>query len=105
MSTKVSREVFSEAFIGLGGADRLIKWANGLEGTCTTPKNGDNLKAFYTLFVKQLPKEIKTEDLNKSQENFVRYIQAQEARLKLESGTPAKMIDVSADDVKINTTT
>ena len=95
--TKATREVFTKAFFMLGGEDRLVKWANGLEGTCTTPKNGDNLKHFYTLFVKQLPKHVKTEDVNKSQENFVKWIQAEEAKRKLEAGTPAKLIEGSAE--------
>ena len=76
-----------------------MKWAKGLEGTCTTPKHGDNLKLFYTLFAKTLPKEIKTEDKNKTQENFVKWIQAEEERLKLEKGSPAKMIECSGDEI------
>lgn len=105
--TRITRAVFSEAFIGLGGVDRLIKWAKGLEGTCTTPKNGDNMKDFYKLFAKTLPREIKTEDVNKSQENFVKYIQAQEERMRIEKGTPVKMIDVEVENLdknKINST-
>lgn len=96
-TTRIKREVFSKAFLQLGGVDRLVRWAEGLVGTCTTPVNGDNLKDFYKLFAKTLPKEIKVEDVNKSQENFVRYIQAQEERLRIEKGTPAKMIETSVE--------
>ena len=96
-ATRVTRKVFSEAFIGLGGVDRLIQWAKGLEGTCATPQNGDNMKEFYKLFAKTLPKEIKTEDVNKTQENFVKWIQAEEERLRIEKGTPAKLIEASAE--------
>ncbi len=94
--TKVNREVFSQAFLELGGVDALVKWAKGLSGTCTTPKNGDNLKHFYKLFAKTLPKEIKTEDLNKTQENFVKYIQAQEEKQRLAEGKPVKILDAPA---------
>ncbi len=93
--TKVNREVFSKAFLELGGIDALVKWAKGLTGTCTVPKNGDNLKHFYKLFAKTLPKEIKTEDINKTQENFVKWIQAEEEKLRLEEGRPNKLIDAN----------
>ncbi len=97
-TTRIRREVFSKAFVQLGGVDRLVRWAEGLEGTCTVPKNGNNLKDFYKLFAKTLPKEImnKTEDVNKSQENFVRWIQAEEEKLRLEEGRPDKILDVPA---------
>ncbi len=98
--TRVTREVFSQAFLELEGVAGLVKWAKGLEGTCTVPKNGDNLKDFYKLFAKTLPKEIKTEDKNKTQENFVKWIQAEEERLSLEKGTPAKMIDAPCEEIK-----
>ncbi len=96
--TRIRREVFSQAFLKLGGIDRLVKWAEGLEGTCTTPKNGNNLKEFYKLFAKTLPKEIKTqtEDINKTQENFVKWIQAEEEKLKLAEGKPSKILDAPA---------
>ncbi len=97
-ATRIKREVFSQAFLKLGGVDRLVKWAEGLEGTCTVPKNGSNLKDFYKMFAKTLPKEIRreTEDLNKTQENFVKWIQAEEERLKIEAGHPSKLIDAPA---------
>ena len=92
--TKATREVFTKAFFMLGGEDRLARWAEGYETTCTTEKkNGNNLKQFYTLFAKTLPKHVKTEDINKSQENFVKWIQAEEERLRLEAGQPHKLID------------
>ncbi len=96
--TRIKREVFSQAFLKLGGVDRLVRWAEGLEGTCTIPTNGNNLKDFYKMFAKTLPKEIRkeTEDLNKTQENFVKWIQAEEERLKLEAGQPHKLIDSPA---------
>jgi hypothetical protein len=97
-ATRIKREVFCQAFLKLGGVDRLVKWAEGLEGTCTTPTNGDNLKDFYKLFAKTLPKEIRreTEDLNKTQENFVKWIQAEEEKLRLEEGRPNRLIDAPA---------
>ena len=102
--TRVTRDVFSQAFLEIGGVSALVKWARGLTGTCTTLKAGDkdNLKDFYKLFAKTLPKEIKTEDVNKTQENFVKWIQAEEERLRIEKGTPVKLIEASAESVPNN---
>ncbi len=91
--TKITREVFSEAFLNLEGVEGLVKWAKGLEGTCTSPKNGNNLKLFYTLFAKTLPKEIKTEDRNKTHEQFIKWIQSEEAKKLAESGQPTALIE------------
>jgi hypothetical protein len=93
--TKVTREVFSEAFIQLGGVPRLMKWAEGLEGTCTTAKNGDNLKLFYTLFAKVLPKEIKTEDLNRTHEQFIELMKMDKEQKVLTAGQPLELVEVS----------
>lgn len=99
---RLTKEVFSLAFNRLGGVERLVKWAEGLEGTCTTPAKGNNLKIFYTLFAKTLPKELKTEDMNKSQENFIKLIQAQEEQKRIEKGTPTKLIEASVENLDKN---
>ena len=91
--TKATRHVFNEAFLKLGGVEALVKWAHGLEGTCTTPTKGDNMKHFYTLFAKTLPKEIKTEDMNRTHEQFIELIQM-ENQNKLETkGQPLELIE------------
>jgi hypothetical protein len=104
--TKVTREVFSEAFIHLGGAKGLIKWAKGLEGTCTTAKNGDNMSMFYTLFAKTLPKEIKTEDLNRTHEQFIELMKEDKEHKQLTAGKPLELVEVSPEkgENKLNVT-
>ncbi|MEE9215107.1 MAG: hypothetical protein V3U54_10005 [Thermodesulfobacteriota bacterium] len=81
------RQKFGECFDRMGGVDALLEWAE------------DNKSQFYNMFSKMATKEIKTEDKNKSQENFVKWIQAEEEKLRLEEGTPAKMIECSGDEI------
>lgn len=95
--TRITREVFNLAFEQLGGVPALVRWANGLEGTCTTAKNGNNLKHFYTLFAKVLPKEIKTEDVNRTHEQFVEFMKLQDDQKKLDEGKPATLLLESKD--------
>lgn len=87
---KSIRDQFGEAFEKLGGVDELINWAR------------DNKKSFYSLFAKMVTKEIKLEDVNKSQENFVKLIQAQEEQKRIDKGTPVKMIDVDVENLDTN---
>ena len=84
-STRITREVFNLAFTELGGVQRLVEWA----------EKDDNLKHFYTLFAKVLPKEIKTEDQNRTHEQFIELMMMDEERKKLEEGKPAMLIDAA----------
>jgi len=84
-STRITREVFNLAFTELGGVRRLVEWA----------EKDDNLKHFYTLFAKVLPKEIKTEDQNRTHEQFIELMMMDEERKKLEEGKPAMLIDAA----------
>ena len=102
--TKITRQVFSDAFVELGGVSRLMRWAQGYETTCTTETKPEktNLKHFYTLFAKVLPKEIKTEDMNRTHEQFIELINAENKQLELTKGEPAGLIEASAKSVENN---
>lgn len=97
--TKITREVFSQAFIELGGVDRLMRWAQGYETTCTEEAKPatSNMKHFYTLFAKVLPKEIKIEDTNRTHEQFIELINAENKQLELTKGEPTGLIEVSSE--------
>lgn len=88
--------VFSEAFDLLGGVDGLIKWAQGLEGTCTIPKDGNNLALFYTLFAKRLPKHQINEDLNRSHEQFIELMKIENQQRLETAGQPVGLIEVGS---------
>lgn len=49
--TRAAKEAFAYAFEELGGADRMVKWAN------TDP---ENLKTFYTLYARLIPVDLTT---------------------------------------------
>ncbi|MGR3303654.1 MAG: hypothetical protein ACUZ8I_14310 [Candidatus Scalindua sp.] len=93
--TKVTRHVFNDAFIELGGVSRLMRWAQGYETTCTTEAKPDktNLKHFYTLFAKVLPKEIKTEDMNRTHEQFIELIQMENQHMLDTKGKPLELVE------------
>lgn len=85
--TKITREVFNEAFQLLGGVPALVAWS----------KEEGNMKHFYTLFAKVLPKEIKTEDLNRTHEQFVELMRLLDEQKKLDEGKPAALLLESKD--------
>ena len=86
-STRITREVFNLAFTELGGVRRLVEWA----------EKDDNLKHFYTLFAKVLPKEIKTEDQNRAHEQFIELMMMEEEQRKLEEGKPFEFIEAPGE--------
>jgi hypothetical protein len=45
------------------------------------------------------PKKLQA-TVENSQENFVKWIQAEEEKLRLEEGSPAKMIDAPCEEIK-----
>jgi len=75
------REKFGECFDRMGGVEALFEWAK------------DNKKSFYSMYAKMVTKEIKTEDKNKSHDQFVKWIQEQEAEELEGKGKPLMLID------------
>ena len=88
--TKGIREQFNIVFALHGGATGLYNW---------TLKDESNLKAFYLMYAKMVPKELKIEDANRTHEQFIKLTQAQEEQRRIDKGTPVKMIDVSAENL------
>ena len=86
-STRITREVFNLAFTELGGVQRLVEWA----------EKDDNLKHFYTLFAKVLPKEVKTEDQNRTHEQFIEWSEQKDRELLAEAGKPAGLIEAPVE--------
>ncbi len=89
--TQVKREVFSDAFIQLGGVTKLLEWAKGLD------HNGDsNLRHFYNLFAKTLPREVKvdTSITLRTHEQFIEMMQMQKVVTK-----PVALIEVEDKNV------
>lgn len=80
--TRAENDVFDLAFKKLGGWKGLVKWA----------KNG-HLGEFYTLYVKRQPKHIKTEDTNKTHEQFIQMIKNEQEQRQLEKGKPVMVLD------------
>ncbi len=86
--TQVKREVFSDAFLQLGGVKGLMTWARGED------HNGDsNLRHFYSLFAKTLPREIKTEVVNRTHEQFIELML--EKQKSLIEQKPVALIEIS----------
>lgn len=83
--TKV-RDCFFTVFEQLGGSQGLYDWAN---------KNDQNKKAFYTMCVKLSPKEIKTENMNRTHEQFIEAIMQENKRLELSRGKPSALIEIT----------
>ncbi len=86
--TREMKEEIVEVFNLHGGAQGLFEWS---------AKSDANRKVFYLIWSKMIPKETKTEDINKTQENFVKWIQAEEEKLKLAEGKPSKILDAPAE--------
>jgi hypothetical protein len=86
-STRITREVFSLAFAELGGVQRLVEWA----------EKDDNLKHFYTLFAKVLPKELKVEDQNRTHEQFIELMMKEAEQKEIEEGKPFELVDTAAE--------
>ncbi len=82
------RENFATVFALHGGATGLYNW---------TLEDKANLKAFYLAYGKMVPKEIKTEDANKTHEQFIRLHQSQEEQKRIDKGTPHKLIEVNVE--------
>ncbi len=85
------REAFGEAFDSeeMGGAEGLAKWAKDHKGQ------------FYKILAKILPKEIHG-TVEHKHEDFIRFLQEQDAKKKLEAGQPIKMIDTDGVQVGNN---
>lgn len=73
------RENWCEVFSLMGGIQGLLAW--GME----------NQTAFYKTYAKLAPKEIITEDKNRTHDQFVKWIQDQEEKEQI--GTPLKLIE------------
>ncbi len=85
------REAFAAAFNSekMGGAEGLAKWAVDHKGQ------------FYKILAKILPKEIHG-TVEHKHEDFIRYLQAQDAKKQLEAGQPLKMIDTEGVEMGNN---
>lgn len=82
------RENFATVFALHGGATGLYNW---------TLEDKANLKAFYAMFAKMVPKEIKLEDTNKTHEQFIKLHQEQAEQKRIAKGTPHKLIEVNVE--------
>lgn len=98
--TLVTREVFSDAFIQLGGVPRMLKWAQEKDKEGNTP----NMSLFYTLFAKVLPKEIKTENLNRTHEQFIEMIRHMDTQDQIAQGRPAMLMVAENKEESLNGT-
>ncbi len=81
---KKIREQFGDCFERMGGVEGLYEWAQ------------ENLKSFYTLYAKMAEKHIKTEDTNKTHEQFIEMIRIEQEQRRIESGKPVMVLDAPA---------
>lgn len=90
---QVKREVFSDAFLKLGGVTRLIAWAESID------HNGDsNLRHFYALFSKTLPREIKTDITVRTHEQFIEMLNMD--KQEQVDSTPVALLEIASEEEK-----
>ncbi len=80
------REMFAESFGLTGGIEAFVKWAKAHRGQ------------YYKILAKILPKEIHG-TIEHKHEDFIKYLQAQDAKKELEAGQPVRMIDTDGVEV------
>jgi hypothetical protein len=78
------RQDFHDVFDAVGGVEGMRQWVWS---------DIKNRKVFYQMYAKMVTKEVVTEDKNKSHDQFVKWIQEQEAEEKKEIGVPLKLIE------------
>ncbi len=81
------KEAFDVAFQGIGGAKALTEWAQSHKSN------------FFKIYASMHPRKLQA-TVENSHENFVKWIQAEEEKLRLEEGTPTKMIECLGEEQK-----
>jgi hypothetical protein len=92
--TKVTRQVFNDAFLELGGVPALVEFAK---------ESTTNMRHFYTLFAKVLPKEVKTEDMNRTHEQFIELMKLENEQREIDKGKPVALL-VEKEEESLNVT-
>lgn len=92
--TIITREVFSDAFIQLGGVPRLVKWAQekDKEGALV------NMGLFYSLFAKVLPKEVKTDITVRTHEQFIEMLNMD--KQEQVDSAPVALLEIASEEKK-----
>lgn len=82
------RQSFYDVFARNGGTQGLYDWSN---------ESKDNKRTFYLMCIKILPKEIKTEDLNRTHEQFIELMKLEKEHKQLTAGKPLELVEASSE--------
>ncbi len=80
------KEAFDLAFQGIGGAKALTEWAQSHKSN------------FFKIYASMHPRKLQA-TVEHKHENFVKWVQEEEAKKLKEAGKPFKMIECSGDEI------
>ncbi len=83
------KNVFDNVFDKMGGEEALFEWARGHKGR------------FYEIWARMLPKKLQA-SVEHTHEDFIRYLQEEEAKRLEQIGKPLKLIEAETGNTPIN---